>query len=123
MELMIGLRTEILALGLPPNVLLKKSRSLWLLLFGLGLVLGAPSLIDQATIRPRNGATNGFWAPVIEVWKPVVLPIAWQLVGQEGVAGAAAPSTTTLGAASAEPVPSTAASAVTKTATAVATAI
>src|SRR4029453_13975956 len=31
---MIGLSTEILAFGVPPKVLLKNSRSLWLLLFG-----------------------------------------------------------------------------------------
>ena len=49
---MIGFSTETLALGAPPKVLLKKSRSLWLLLFGFGLVLGAPVLIDQATSAP-----------------------------------------------------------------------
>src|SRR3954453_21800832 len=92
---MIGFSTEILAFGGPPNVLVKKSKSLWLLLFGFGFVLGAPVLIDHATIRPRKETANGFLAPVIDVWKPVVLPTAWQVVGQEGVAGAAAPSTAT----------------------------
>src|SRR4029450_11622854 len=118
---MIGLSTEILAFGVPPKVLLKNSRSLWLLLFGFGLVLGDPVLIDQATIRPREEATNGFLAPVIEVWKPVVFPTAWQVAGQEGVAGAAAPSTTTRGAAAAFPVASTAPSSAANTATAIAT--
>jgi hypothetical protein len=54
------------------------------------------------------------------VWKPVVLPTAWQLVGQDGVAGVAAPSTITRGAAPAMPVPMTAASTAAKTAIAVA---
>jgi hypothetical protein len=119
---MIGLRTEILAFGVPPKVLLKKSRSLWLLLLGFGLVLGAPVLIDQATIRPLEETRNGFLAPVIEVWKPVVFPTAWQVAGQDGVAGAAAPSTATRGAAPAWPVSSAAASSAANTATAIATA-
>ena len=71
---MIGFRIEIRALGAPPKVLVKKSRSLWLLFCGFGFVLGAPVLIDQATSLPRTGTTKGFAAPVIEVWKPVVLP-------------------------------------------------
>src|SRR5215203_1328763 len=115
---MIGFRTEIRAFGVPPNVLLKKSRSLWLLLLGFGLVLGAPVLIDQATIRPRTVETKGFRVPAIEVWKPVVLPTAWQVVGHEGVAGAAAPSTRTRAAAPAWPAPRTAASTIAATATA-----
>ena len=64
---------------------------------------------------------------VAQVTDRIRLPGGGRAVALEGlhrgVAGAAAPSTTTLGAASAEPVPSKAASAVTKTATAVATAI
>src|SRR5215208_4009977 len=117
---MIGFSTETLALGAPPNVLLKNSRSLWSLLLGFGLVLGAPVLIDQATSRPRKGTTNGFAAPVIDVWNPVVLPTAWQLVGHDGVAGAAAPSTSTRGAAPALPAPITAASRAATAATAAA---
>src|SRR5436190_3331650 len=113
---MIGFSTAILAFGEPPKVLLKKSKSLWLLLFGFGFVLGAPVLIDHATSRPRNGTTNGLLDPVIEVWNPVVFPTAWQLVGQDGVADAAAPRTTTRGAAPAEPLPSAAASSAAKTA-------
>src|SRR5678815_3534110 len=108
---MIGFRTEIRALGVPPKVLTKKSKSLWLSLFGFGFVLGVPVLIDQATIRPRKETAKGLLAPVIELWKPVVFPIAWQLVGHEGVAGAAAPSTATRAAPTASPVARTAASA------------
>src|SRR3954468_2221461 len=115
---MIGLSTEIRAFGVPPKVLTKKSKSLWLLFCGFGLVLGAPVLIDQATIRPRKGTANGLLAPVIEVWKPVVLPIAWQLVGHDGAAGAAAPSTETRAAPSALPVARTAVGAAAQTATA-----
>src|SRR3954468_17695384 len=107
---MIGFSTETLAFGGPPKVLLKKSELLCLVLFGFGLVLGAPSLIDQATIRPRTLTRNGFLAPVMLVWKPVVLPTAWQLVGHDGVAGVAAPSTIRRGAAPAMPLPTTAAS-------------
>src|SRR6185437_4716855 len=116
---MIGLRTEILAFGEPPKVLLKKSKSLWLLLLGFGFVLGAPVLIDHATTRPRNGTVKGLLEPVIEVWNPVVLPTAWQLVGHDGTAGVAAPSTTIRGAAPASPVPRASASAAANTATAV----
>src|SRR5689334_21599081 len=119
MDLLIGFRTAIRAVGGPPKVLVKKSMSLWLLLFGFGLVLGAPVLIDQATIRTRKDTTNGLFDPVIDVWKPVVLPIAGHPVGQEGVAGAAAPSTSTRGAAPALPVPSATASTAAKTASAV----
>src|SRR5262249_49220440 len=106
------------AWGAPPKDLVKKSMSLWLLFWGLGLVLGAPVLIDQATIRPVNGATNGFFEPVMLVWKPVVLPTAWQLLGHDGAAGVAAPSTCVRGAASALPTPRAIASRVAKTATA-----
>src|SRR5689334_6978134 len=114
---MIGLSTAMRARGGPPKVLLKKSMSDWLLLFGFGFVLGAPVLIDQATTRPRNRTLKGLFEPAMEVWNPVVLPIAWQAVGHDGVAGAAAPSTTTRGAAS--PVPTATASTAAKTATAV----
>ena len=103
---MIGLSTAILRLGRPPKVLLKKSRSLWLLFFGFGLVLGAPSLIDQATIRPlavtservlragdrRSGSRWSCRPP-------------GSSSGTRGSAGAAAPSTITRGAAPAMPVP------------------
>lgn len=83
------------------------------------MVLGAPVLIDQATIRPRTVTEKGFFAPVMFVWKPVVLPTAWQLVGHDGAAGVAAPSTIKRGAAPAMPVPMTAASSVAKTAIAI----
>src|SRR5262245_41449083 len=119
---MIGFSTEMRAFGVPPKVLLKNSRSLWLSLFGFGLVLGAPVLIDQATTLPLTGTTKGLFWPVIETWKPVVLPTAWQLVGQEGTAEAAAPSTITRGAPVAAPVPSSSARATEKTATAATTA-
>jgi hypothetical protein len=119
---MIGFRTEIRAFGEPPNVLVKKSRSLWLSFCGFGFVLGAPVLIDQATTRPRTGTVKGLRDPVIEVWKPVVLPTAWQVVGHEGVAGEAAPSTITRAAPTASPVARTAASTAASTATASASA-
>src|SRR5947207_3256968 len=115
---MIGLSTAICAFGLPPKVLLKKSRSLWLSLFGFGFVPGAPSLIDQATTWPRTVTVKGLFDPVMLVWKPVVLPTAWQLVGHDGVAGAAAPRTITRAAASALPVARAAASTTANTATA-----
>src|SRR5262245_26524568 len=68
---------------------------------------------------PSNGTTNGFFVPAILVWNPVVLPIAWQLLGQDGAAGVAAPSTWVLGAAPAVPVPRTTTSIAAKTAVAV----
>ena len=72
-------------MGEPPKVLLKKSKSLWLL-FGFGLVL------VRGLDRPGDHASAGRdderpFAPVMLVWNPVVLPTAWQLVGQDGTAG------------------------------------
>src|ERR687897_1650153 len=60
-------------------------------------LLGLPSLIDQATILPGNGARNGFLAVPIRAPKPVTLASTRQSSGvQVGEAGAAAPSTLTL---------------------------
>src|SRR6187455_1935566 len=91
---MIGFRTEMRAVGGPSKKSSKKSICFW---------LGRDILIDQATMAPLKGAAKGLLVRPIVLWKPVVLPIAWQESGHEGTAGAAAPRTTVLGAASAVP--------------------
>ena len=47
--------------------------------------VGAPSVIDQATIRPRWGTTNASSSSPTRTWKPVVRDTAWHgLAGQLG---------------------------------------
>ena len=50
-------------------------------------------MIDQETIWPSAGATNGFFVLPIEVWNPVTLASTRQSSGQLALTDSAAPRT------------------------------
>ena len=57
------------------------------------------NLLEEVMVRNTRPYIRAAYPNATIKGKPVVFPTAWQLVGQDGVAGAAAPRTTTRGAA------------------------